>query len=58
MTLDVMHQAIIGNSDARFEPNGETMRYEARGNGVEVALLNFLIDNNTDAYNEIIKREE
>lgn len=42
-------QAIIGSSDARFEPDSDSLCYEVRGSGVERAMLNYLIDNGTDA---------
>lgn len=61
-TQDLLHQTMIGSSDARFEPgqnvDGETPQYKATGSAFEVALLNFLIDHNTEANAEIIKREE
>ena len=56
--LDIMLQAIIGNSEARFEPDTETLTYQARGNPIDVAMLKFLWDNNTDVYETIIQREK
>lgn len=40
--------AIVCNNDSRVEPNDETMQYDVKGQSMEVALANFLFDNQQD----------
>jgi magnesium-transporting ATPase (P-type) len=43
-----IESVIILDSNARLDINDEKLKYEPAGNEVEVAMLNFLFDNDTD----------
>jgi magnesium-transporting ATPase (P-type) len=53
---ELFFDSILGNSEARFEPDQDTMKYEARGSPIGVAMLKFIIDNGVDAYTDLLKR--
>lgn len=42
-------ESIVANSDVRMEINDSLMTYEPHGDSIEVAMMNFLIENDEDA---------
>lgn len=53
---DLIQEVIIANTNVRFEANDDTMQYEARGQELEIGMINFLLDNKIDAQQMLIDR--
>lgn len=47
---DLVTEAIIANTDVRFEANEEKLSYEPQGQALEVAMIKFLLDNDINAH--------
>ena len=52
----IIRECIISNTDVRIETNEEEVRYEPKGQALEVGLIQFLIDNEEDVPNMFIQR--
>ena len=44
-TVETLFECMISNTDVRIEENDYNMMYEPQGQEIEVALVNFLVDN-------------
>lgn len=52
----LVRECILNNSDVRIETNDAEMKYEPKGQALEVGLINFLVDNKEDVLNSLIER--
>lgn len=52
----MIKDCIISNSDVRIEHNDESYKYDAKGQALEVAMIQFLFDNDYDVPQEMIYR--
>lgn len=53
---DLIKEAIVSNTDVRIEANDEILRYEPKGQALEVAMIQFLLDNGEDVQSIFINR--
>ena len=51
---NIVKEAIICNSDVRLEPNDAKLVYEPKGQAMEVAMVQFLLDNDEDVHENMI----
>lgn len=52
-TADALFDCMLGNTDARFEPEEEF--YEPKGSAIGIATLSFLTDNGFDCYKAMVR---
>lgn len=45
---DLIKEAIVSNTDVRIEANDDLMKYEPKGEVIEVGMIEFLMDNDED----------
>ena len=45
---DLIKEAIVSNTDVRIEANDEEIKYEPKGEAIEVGMIEFLMDNDED----------
>lgn len=53
---ELIRECIISNTDVRLEINDEKLTYDARGQPIEVAMINFLIDNEENIHETFVNR--
>lgn len=54
----IIRECIISNTDVRIETNDDEVKYEPKGQALEVGLVQFLIDNEEDVPSMFIQRNQ
>jgi len=53
---EIVKECIISNTDVRIETDTKTCKYKPAGQALEVAFIQFLMDNGYDIQNMLINR--